>query len=351
MSRRRHFSETQKQRKKKSTQLLKRQKDAQRVGHTLAPAKFERSTEFNPQDVKFLEAMRDMGVRVQPGRTASPDRERAAEGLHIRREKKDEGLFEESMSSLGVQPLRGSSKPMASTPTVQNADTSEDQAPPHHVDAPADLPPAGLSSPQSQPAFGESLPGISGSENSESGPADDAEDTAESSPADDGEDSARSGSKTKAAPTTAPIQFDMRSGDSGLMEDALAMAAEDMDLKYAGAPPQSRGASRRPPTMPTDGSDPDSELDLHGKTVEQAIQMVQNFMLTSYRQGLRHVLIITGKGNHSGQQGAVLQDAVFHWLERNASLYAHGFERAPSRHGGSGAIWVVLRDWQANEER
>lgn len=89
--------------------------------------------------------------------------------------------------------------------------------------------------------------------------------------------------------------------------------------------------------------EPDGELDLHGKTQEEAIRMVQNFLLTSHRQKLREVLIITGKGLNSGEGGPVLREAVNNWLERNGGRFAKSFGWAPSRHGGDGAIWVSLR--------
>ena len=71
--------------------------------------------------------------------------------------------------------------------------------------------------------------------------------------------------------------------------------------------------------------------------------MVQSFLLTSYHRKLRHVLIITGKGLNSGAAGPVLRDAVTHWMERNGERFARSFSWAPARHGGEGAIWVVLR--------
>ena len=50
-------------------------------------------------------------------------------------------------------------------------------------------------------------------------------------------------------------------------------------------------------------SRPDQELDLHGKTREEAIMMVQNFVMTCHAKQFRTGLIITGKGRNSGNQG------------------------------------------------
>ena len=87
----------------------------------------------------------------------------------------------------------------------------------------------------------------------------------------------------------------------------------------------------------------DEQVDLHGKTREEAIMIVQNFIKTSHAQGLRHILIITGRGQHSGSRGPVLKTAIIQWLKKNGHPYLKEFRDAPSRFGGSGAIWVELK--------
>ena len=71
--------------------------------------------------------------------------------------------------------------------------------------------------------------------------------------------------------------------------------------------------------------------------------IVQNFIKTCHAQGLRHVLIITGKGQHSGNRGPVLKTAVVQWLKKNGHPYLREFRDAPPRFGGSGAVWVELK--------
>ena len=88
---------------------------------------------------------------------------------------------------------------------------------------------------------------------------------------------------------------------------------------------------------------PDQELDLHGKTLEEAIMIVQNFLITCHSQQLQTGLIITGKGLNSGNQGPVLKKGVEHWLKRNGSPYLRNFHEAPPRFGGSGAIWLNFK--------
>ena len=97
-------------------------------------------------------------------------------------------------------------------------------------------------------------------------------------------------------------------------------------------------------TSPTPAvSSPDAELDLHGKTREESIMMVQNFVMTCHANQFRTALIITGKGHHSGKQGPVLKREVQLWLERNGKQYLKDFHTAPGRFGGSGAIWLNIK--------
>ena len=88
---------------------------------------------------------------------------------------------------------------------------------------------------------------------------------------------------------------------------------------------------------------PDQDLDLHGKTLEEAIMIVQNFLITCHSQQLQTGLIITGKGLNSGNQGPVLKKGVEHWLKRNGNFYLRNFHEAPPRFGGSGAIWLNFK--------
>ena len=88
---------------------------------------------------------------------------------------------------------------------------------------------------------------------------------------------------------------------------------------------------------------PDQELDLHGKTLEEAIMIVQNFLITCHSQQLQTGLIITGKGLNSGNQGPVLKKGVEHWLKRNGNPYLRNFHESPPRFGGSGAIWLNFK--------
>ncbi len=88
---------------------------------------------------------------------------------------------------------------------------------------------------------------------------------------------------------------------------------------------------------------PDQEIDLHGKTREESIMIVQNFVLKCYNNKISTGLIITGKGRNSGEKGPVLNREVKIWLEQNGKSFLNDFFDAPPRYGGSGAIWLNFK--------
>ena len=88
---------------------------------------------------------------------------------------------------------------------------------------------------------------------------------------------------------------------------------------------------------------PDDEIDLHGKTRDEAIKIVQRFVIDCYQKNFRSALIITGKGHHSAENTPVLKREVKLWLERNGDSYIADFQEAPPRFGGSGAIWLNFK--------
>lgn len=91
-------------------------------------------------------------------------------------------------------------------------------------------------------------------------------------------------------------------------------------------------------------------LDLHGKTEQQAFELVDDFIAHSYNLGRRCVIIITGKGlsvHHDDDfltTKGILKKQVPQWLNmarlRGMILvYKHPSERL----GGSGALYILLR--------
>ena len=84
----------------------------------------------------------------------------------------------------------------------------------------------------------------------------------------------------------------------------------------------------------------EDELDLHGLTRLEAEDALKAFVAASIVRGYRCVRVIHGKGSRSGPAGPVLKFAVQEWLARCGDVLA--FASADRRHGGSGAVYVLL---------
>ena len=84
-----------------------------------------------------------------------------------------------------------------------------------------------------------------------------------------------------------------------------------------------------------------AELDLHGLTRLEARDALKDLIAAATRSGATCVRVIHGKGSGSGPGGPVLKHAVCEWLARWDDVLA--FTSAAPRHGGTGAVYVLLR--------
>ena len=85
---------------------------------------------------------------------------------------------------------------------------------------------------------------------------------------------------------------------------------------------------------------PEDEIDLHGRTIKESEHLLTEFIRGAAGRGLRKVLIIHGKGNHS-KAGAVLSTWVKHFLDLSPACGETG--HPDQRDGGKGATWVILK--------
>lgn len=318
MARRRLHGATQKKRKKALTRALKRRESVNRVQATQQPAPFERKGELLGQDITFLEAMQEMGVRRSSRAAEAPARQETFRKISAAAAQDEQATFRDAMDSLQVLPLgpRGRAKGLGGKPGAPGRRAKGGPAP-----APPEPAPPGPVSPS--PGGGRSL----------APPPAAARAGATPPPAAD----PQAGARERPPPRT---EFRMEGDESALLAAVLEHGGWEPAQKYEGAQPPARPGTTERPDM---AGEPDAELDLHGKTQEEAIGMVQNFLLTAKRQRLRRVLLITGKGANSGQRGPVLRDAVNSWLERNGSQFASRYGPAAREQGGQGAIMVVIR--------
>ncbi len=88
---------------------------------------------------------------------------------------------------------------------------------------------------------------------------------------------------------------------------------------------------------------PEARLDLHGRTLEAAHREVYAFIATAVAEGLRCVIVITGKGRLGAASGTIRAELP-RWLDQ-APLRSRilGFTRARPEDGGDGARYVLLR--------
>lgn len=84
--------------------------------------------------------------------------------------------------------------------------------------------------------------------------------------------------------------------------------------------------------------------DLHGMRAEAARGRLERFIVSRAERGCRALLVICGRGLHSGPEGPVLLDLAIEVLT-GAAVGRHvlAFASAPPRQGGEGALAVLLR--------
>ena len=84
----------------------------------------------------------------------------------------------------------------------------------------------------------------------------------------------------------------------------------------------------------------EARVDLHGMTVEQARSIVLEFIRDCCSHDVRFALITHGKGEGRAQP-AILKSCISSWLPELSEVLA--FHSAHSRHGGTGATYVLIR--------
>lgn len=83
-------------------------------------------------------------------------------------------------------------------------------------------------------------------------------------------------------------------------------------------------------------------LDLHGLKEQDAYLALSHFIQVSVKQGLKCVLVVHGKGRQQDAQSmGLIKTRTPEWLEQQA--YVLAYHTTQPRHGGSGAVYVLLR--------
>ena len=84
----------------------------------------------------------------------------------------------------------------------------------------------------------------------------------------------------------------------------------------------------------------EGRLDLHGYMPDEAQRILCVFLEQQQALNHRHVLIIHGKGGQHGE-APVMKNSVYCWLPQLPQILA--FQSALPKHGGTGALYVLLK--------
>ena len=94
-------------------------------------------------------------------------------------------------------------------------------------------------------------------------------------------------------------------------------------------------------------------LDLHGKTLDEANQIIENFIRKSYEDKVHKLIIVTGKGLHSSNEKdpyvskdlGILKYSIPNFLKNNTELMEliSNISEASIEDGGSGAFYIFLK--------
>ena len=94
-------------------------------------------------------------------------------------------------------------------------------------------------------------------------------------------------------------------------------------------------------------------LDLHGYSLDEANHKVRDLIISSYDNGIRKLIIITGKGIHSQNEKnpyvskdlGILKYSVPEYIKNDKDLMTliYDIQDAKINEGGSGAFYILLK--------
>lgn len=97
---------------------------------------------------------------------------------------------------------------------------------------------------------------------------------------------------------------------------------------------------------------PEKHLDMHGMNARQAYDALTWFIRDAYQNGLRCVVVVTGRGRNSPDGVGVLRLLLQRWLTRDPfKRVVLAFCTARPGDGGPGAVYLLLRKHKKNRGR
>ncbi len=92
----------------------------------------------------------------------------------------------------------------------------------------------------------------------------------------------------------------------------------------------------------------EATLDLHQKTIDEAIASAKRFISRCVLQRLRVVRMVHGKGYSSTDNIPILKNVLNSWLKRQSQILA--FHSAQPKDGGTGALYVLIQSRYPHQE-
>jgi len=94
-------------------------------------------------------------------------------------------------------------------------------------------------------------------------------------------------------------------------------------------------------------------IDLHGYSLEEANNSIENFIVASYQENINKLIVVTGKGIHSQNEKdpyvskdlSILKYSVPEFISNNKNLMKiiYEMEDAKIEDGGGGAFYIFLK--------
>ena len=86
----------------------------------------------------------------------------------------------------------------------------------------------------------------------------------------------------------------------------------------------------------------EDHLDLHGMNIEEAREVLLDFIQFSQKQQIRCIRLVHGKGYRAKNNTPVLKNMVNSWLRQHSDILA--FSSAQPRDGGTGAVYILIKN-------
>ena len=94
-------------------------------------------------------------------------------------------------------------------------------------------------------------------------------------------------------------------------------------------------------------------IDLHGYSLEEANNSIENFIVESYQENINKLIVVTGKGIHSQNEKdpylskdlSILKYSVPEFISKNKNLMniINEITDAKIEYGGEGAFYIFLK--------